>query len=332
MADRSAVNGDSQEDNTNRVQDASTQKRFGQGMPPAVSASSPMINRDRRTSLPNGDMGGARWNGAKAAGNSTFMQRGQQPVASSFDASRYSRQVGQGPGSVGVKAKPPLRRSQSSMLHSIGTAGRYIQPTGTGGGGGGTGHRQSFQADTIGALTQTYPVRQQNRQESTNSLFSRGAGGVSRFIPTSDSGGANLDDDVFASNGWSPALPTLQIYAKQLQHPRSGIPSKEQMVKGVKAMVFNGSDAAEWFMLSADGVHLADQAQALGQKLVDLGLIAAVSDDSPDFRVSSTAWFYFCHASNFTNDGETKDGQPHQNGDTNEDKKGVEGSKACIIL
>ena len=85
----------------------------------------------------------------------------------------------------------------------------------------------------------------------------------------------------------------LEQYASALQHPRTGIPlsSRRSRLTTYK-MCFSGADAAGWFMANLEGTHSKEHAQAVGQQLLDLGVIRHVKRGK-QFMVSDTELFQF---------------------------------------
>ena len=163
----------------------------------AVSAQPPSVPRGRRASYAMGEQQSRIWTQGFTGNSSMLQQRVQPPgVNASYGASRYSR-VGVAGGSGGMTARPPMRRSKSSMLQLNNSAGnRY----------GNAVPSQNFQLDTATQVRQGYPnVRQNPRQISNASLFSRGAGApTQRFIPATESSVSEEagDDDVFMTRSF----------------------------------------------------------------------------------------------------------------------------------
>lgn len=85
----------------------------------------------------------------------------------------------------------------------------------------------------------------------------------------------------------------LEQYAAVLQDPRTGIPlgTRRQRLTTYK-MCFSGTDAAGWFMANMQGVRSPDEATAVGQQLLDLGVIVHVKQ-ARQFTVSDHELFQF---------------------------------------
>ena len=88
----------------------------------------------------------------------------------------------------------------------------------------------------------------------------------------------------------------LSSYAAALQHPRTGIPlgTRRSRLTTYK-LCFSGADAAGWFMANLEGTHTQEQATAVGQQLLDLGVIRHVKRGR-QFAVSDTELFQFRNA------------------------------------
>lgn len=85
----------------------------------------------------------------------------------------------------------------------------------------------------------------------------------------------------------------LEQYAAVLQHPRTGIPlgTRRQRLTTYK-MCFTGTDAAGWFMANMEGVRSPEEATAVGQQLLDLGVIVHVKQ-AQQFTVSDHELYQF---------------------------------------
>jgi hypothetical protein len=88
----------------------------------------------------------------------------------------------------------------------------------------------------------------------------------------------------------SESVTALQEYMAALSHPRTGIPCQELM-SGIK--IFTGSSAVHWFFQNMEGVSSIQNAQVVGQRLIDLGLFIEIQGGT-HFIVSNTVHYQFC--------------------------------------
>lgn len=176
------------------------QHETGQG----ASSQAYAIGRGRRATFGGASPQGNLWTTGFTGSNVIGQERGQQVAAAAagYASSRYGRvSVAAGIGST--QARPPMRRTRSSILSDVGTMspGRY------------RGHdtrQQPLHLDmpspTQPTAEQSYQARRQmpGKQTSNASLFSRGAPATTqRFIAMpQDTLNEEQDDDVFAPNTW----------------------------------------------------------------------------------------------------------------------------------
>jgi kinesin family protein 3/17 len=65
----------------------------------------------------------------------------------------------------------------------------------------------------------------------------------------------------------------LHRYAEALADPNTGIPSQQHQSG---ARIFTGSDAAHWFTQNMEGITNIDEAVAVGERLIEVGLVSEI--------------------------------------------------------
>jgi ankyrin repeat protein len=170
---------------------------------------------------------------------------------------------------------------QRSISDSGGAAARGGGGRNSGGGGGNSSGEDS---DTA----QPFPQQQSGGRGWVNP----GDGGRDSDEDEVDSGVDRMAD-ARQPRGQTDHEAALEQYSAALQDPRSGIPLGNRRLRlTTYKMCFSGADAAGWFMANMKGIHSATQAQAVGQQLLDLGVICHVKA-AHMFVVSDSELFQF---------------------------------------